>query len=149
MTVDRALVTRKLLLIVRDLDVLSTISSRGADAYLQNRIDQAVAERYLERMVGRMIDVNYHLLTESGHAPPSDYYASFVQLASLGVLDPAFSQRIAASAGLRNRIVHEYDELDHQRIFEALTSALTDIPAYAAGVEAYLQRLESSTGSNG
>ena len=142
MTIDRDLVTRKLLLIVRDLDALTAISSRGVGAYEQNRIDQAVAERHLERMIGRMIDVNYHVLTESGHPPPSDYYASFVQLASIGLLEPPFAQRIASSAGLRNRIVHEYDEIDHRRVFDALTAALKDIPRYVSSIEAYLQRLK-------
>ena len=85
-----------------------------------------------------MIDVNYHLLTESGQAPPSDYYASFVQLAQLGALESAFAHRIAASAGLRNRIVHEYDELDHRRVFEGLESALRDIPAYLAAIDRYV-----------
>jgi uncharacterized protein YutE (UPF0331/DUF86 family) len=145
MSVDPDLVTRKQLLIARDLDMLSAIEARGADAYQVNAIDQAVTERHLERMIGRMIDVNYHLLTESGHAPPSDYHASFLELAALSVLDPPFARRIAASAGLRNRIVHEYEVLDHTRVFAALSSALTDIPAYIAAVERYLSRLESRT----
>ena len=143
MTVDVALVTRKLLLVARDLDMLSTIQRRGSDAYLVNTVDQAVAERHLERMIGRMIDANYHLLTESGAAPPPDYHASFLELAMLGVLDPSFAKRLAASAGLRNRIVHEYDALDHRRVFEALSAALTDIPAYIAAVDRYLSRIES------
>lgn len=42
------------------------------------------------------------------------------RLAGLGVLELAFAQRIAASAGLRKRIVHEYDEIDHRRVLEAL-----------------------------
>lgn len=133
--------TRKLLLIVRDLDALAAISGRGAAAYEQNRIDQAVAERHLERTIGRMIDVNYHLLTESGQAPPSDYYASFVQLAGLGVLEPAFAQHIAASAGLRIRIVHEYDEIDHRRVFDAVTTSLVDIPRYVSSLSGYLNRM--------
>jgi uncharacterized protein YutE (UPF0331/DUF86 family) len=142
MSVDPELVTRKLLLVARDLDMLSAIHARGTDAYWVNAVDQAVAERHLERMIGRMIDINYHLLTESGHAPPSDYHASFLELATLGVLDPSFARRIAASAGLRNRIVHEYEALDHARVFEALSSALTDIPVYVAAVERYLSRME-------
>jgi hypothetical protein len=28
-------------------------------------------------MIGRMIDINYHLITEAGHAPPRDYDESF------------------------------------------------------------------------
>ena len=56
MTIDSELVTRKLLLIARDLDALTAIRNRGQDAYLTSRVDQAVAERHLERMIGRMID---------------------------------------------------------------------------------------------
>jgi uncharacterized protein YutE (UPF0331/DUF86 family) len=140
MTIDADLVTRKMLLVARDLDALRVIRARGAAAYQTNRIDQAVAERHLERMIGRMIDINYHLLTESGHPPPPDYHASFTELATLGVLESAFARRIASSAGLRNRIVHEYEDLDHRRVFEALESALGDIPAYLAAVDSYLAR---------
>jgi uncharacterized protein YutE (UPF0331/DUF86 family) len=48
------------------------------DAFLQSPVNAVLAERYIERAVGRMIDINYHLLTESGQAPPPDYYQSFV-----------------------------------------------------------------------
>lgn len=137
MTVDPELVTRKLLLIARDLDELAAIRDRGQEAYLVSRVDQAVAERHLERMIGRMIDVNYHLLTGSGQAPP-DYFGSFTQLASIGVVDAAFARELVAGSGLRNRIVHEYDELDHARVFEALARALTDIPAYVGAVQRHL-----------
>lgn len=87
MTVDPELVTRKLLLIARDLDELAAIRDRGQESYLASRVDQAVAERHLERMIGRMIDVNYHLLTGSGQAPPNDDFGSFTQLASIGVVE--------------------------------------------------------------
>ena len=143
MTVDPELVTRKLLLIARDLDELAAIRDRGQDSYLASRVDQAVAERHLERMIGRMIDVNYHLLTGSGQAPPADYFGSFTQLASIGVVDSAFARELAACAGLRNRIVHDYDELDHARVFEAVGRALIDIPAYLGAVQRHLPKPES------
>ena len=53
--------------------------------------DETLAERYLERMIGRMIDVNYHLLTESGEAPPRDYFDSFTALSRIGALPPDFA----------------------------------------------------------
>ena len=71
------------------------------------RAHQAVVERYLERTIGRMIDVNFHLITGAGHAPPTDYHASFVKLADLGVLESDFARQVARAAGLRNRLVHE------------------------------------------
>lgn len=136
MTIDPQLVTRKLLLIAADIAALESIRDRGADAYAQNWIDQAVVERYLERVIGRMIDVNYHLLTANGHPPPADYHASFVRLAEIGILEPDFARRIARSAGLRNRLVHDYEGLDHAKVFAALVDALGDVPQYIERVNA-------------
>ena len=115
MTVDRELVTRKLLLITQDLDAVAPFATKPVSTFLESRVDQAVVERMLERMIGRMIDVNYHLITECGHPPPSDYHASFLKLAELGIVDHEFARRIARCAGLRNRVVHEYEEIIHAR----------------------------------
>ena len=141
--IDRELVTRKMTLVVQDLRRLELLAAKGRDAYLASEVDETLAERYLERMIGRMIDVNYHLLTESGEAPPSDYHESFLALARLGVLEPAFARRLAPRAGLRNRIVHEYDTLDPGRVFDALAAALTDVPAYLAAVKRFAEGLPS------
>ena len=140
MTIDPELVTRKLVLITSDLESLRSIASQGLDHYLQSRFDQAVVERYLERVVGRMIDINYHVITESGQPPPADYHASFMRLVELGLLEPEFAQRIARAAGLRNRLVHEYEEIDSRKVFEALDAALRDIPVYLARVNEFIMR---------
>ena len=141
MTVDRELVTRKLLLIVQDLDAVVPFAARPISTFLESRIDQLVVERLLERMIGRMIDVNYHLITESGQPPPPDYYASFLKLAEVGIVDPEFARRLAPCAGLRNRLVHEYEEIDPRQVFESLQTARDDIVAYVRSVETYVDRL--------
>ncbi len=138
MTIDPALVTRKLMLILADLDALNAIAALGAAAYVGDRINQAVVERYLERAIGRMIDVNFHVITGVGSPPPTDYHASFLKLADLGVLEIDFARQIARAAGLRNRLVHEYDDVDPRRVFEGLESALRDVPVYVSRVNAYL-----------
>lgn len=141
MTIDADLVTRKLLLIAADLDPLGAIAERGVASYLGSAVDQAVAERRLERAIGRMIDINYHLLTASGQPPPSDDHTSFIRLAGLGVLEAEFAGRIARAAGLRNRLVHDYDDLDPRLLFAALHDALEDIPRYVSAVNAHLERV--------
>lgn len=138
---DAELVTRKLLLIAADLAHLRTIHVRGEAAYLASRTDQAVCERLVERIVTRMIDINYHVLTTSGNPPPADYHASFLQLVPIGCLDGAFANRIARAAGLRNRLVHDYDDIDQRLLFAALTQALDDVPAYSAAVQAFVDRV--------
>ena len=81
-------------------------------------------------MISRMIDINYHVITGSGHPPPRDYYDSFTELGKMGILEPEVASGIARAAGLRNRIVHEYDEIEPEKVFEAIRSALADLPVY-------------------
>ncbi len=137
--IDPTLVVRKINLISQDLDELLSISRKGLDEYLSSRIDEILAERYLERMIGRMIDINYHLITETGHPPPAHYYQSFTQLGKLGILPPALVQQTATCAGLRNRIVHEYDEIDPRKVYEGLQAAVRDVPGYLAHIHQFVQ----------
>jgi len=141
--IDRELVTRKMVLIAEDLRRLEALARKSREEYLASEIDETLAERYLERMIGRMIDVNYHLLTESGEAPPRDYYESFVALSRVGALEAEFAHRLAPCAGLRNRIVHAYDDLDPGRVYDSLREALADVPAYLGGIRSFL---DSRTG---
>ena len=138
--IDADLVARKALLITRDLADLAPLEREPVADYLAEPLHELVAERLLERIIGRMIDINYHLLTETDHPPPADYFASFTQLAGLGVYGSEFGRRIAAWAGLRNRIVHEYDEIDPRRVHEALGLARQDVSTYLRAVEAYVKR---------
>jgi uncharacterized protein YutE (UPF0331/DUF86 family) len=137
--IDRELVTRKMVLIAEDLRRLEALAARGREEYLASDTDETLAERYLERMIGRMIDVNYHVLTESGEAPPRDYFESFLALSRIGVLPADFAARLAPCAGLRNRIVHAYDDLDPGRVYDALGPALADVPAYLVRVRAFVE----------
>jgi len=141
--IDPDLVTRKIVLITADLNALAPIAGKNLEEYLASPTDEVLVERYLERIIGRMIDINYHLITEAGHPPPRDYYESFTQLAKLQILPPAFASQIAACAGLRNRIVHEYDEIDPQRVYEGLRATVRDIPEYLRHIYQHLQRFPS------
>ena len=138
--IDRELVTRKMLLITADLQALEPLARRPLADFIASATDEVLVERYLERTIGRMIDINYHLITEAVQPPPRDYFDSFTQLARIGVLPAAFARQIAASAGLRNRLVHEYDEIDPERVYAGLQAAVRDVPDYLRHVERYLSK---------
>ncbi len=138
--IDRELVTRKLTLILADLQVLGALARKPREEYLASEYDELAAERLLERLIGRMIDVNYHLVVESGEPPPRDYHASFAALGKLGALPEDFARSISAAAGLRNRIVHGYEEIDAGRVHEALGRAIADVPVYARYITSFLDK---------
>lgn len=136
--IDAQLVTRKMVLILEDLKALEEMARRTPEEHLASASHRVMAERYLERMIGRMIDINYHLVTASDRPPPRDYFSSFVELATIGILPSAFAHEIAACAGLRNRLVHEYDEIDPARVFEGVQMAARDVPVYLRAIEEFI-----------
>jgi uncharacterized protein YutE (UPF0331/DUF86 family) len=138
--IDPALITRKAALILQDLPALTELSRKTSDEYLANPIHEVLAERYLERAIGRMIDINYHLITELDRPPPKDYHESFLILGTLGILPPTFAREVAVAAGLRNRIVHEYDEIDARKVYEALQAAIKQIPLYLDHVNRFIEK---------
>jgi uncharacterized protein YutE (UPF0331/DUF86 family) len=139
--IDRQLITRKMSLILEDVAAMTRLSQLSREQYLKDSINEALAERYLERAIGRMIDVNFHLITESGHAPPKDYHESFVLLGTLGVMKADLAKELAMAAGLRNRIGHEYDDIDPERVYEALPLAVRRIPLYLDHIQRFVEKL--------
>lgn len=138
--IDKVLVTRKINLISKDFEALEPLANLSLEAYQTDTTNEVLAERYLERMIGRMIDINYHLITEEGNPPPPDYFQSFIELGKMKILPPEFAHRIAGCAGLRNRLVHEYDEIDARKVYEGLKAAVRDIPEYLNYVNEFVKQ---------
>lgn len=127
---DPELIARKASLIEKDLLTLKGVLEKLGDKAVLDVGEQAQVERLLERMIGRMIDTNFHLITEKGRPAPKDYHESFMELGRMKILDGEFSKKISYAAGLRNRIAHEYDEIDAEKLLDGARSALKDIPEY-------------------
>ena len=134
MPIDKKLINRKITLINNDLRSLKSLSKLSLKTYLSKAEYEALAERYLERIIGRMIDINYHILSEKENEIPTDFYNSFVKLGRKKYLPSKLADSMADSAGLRNRLAHEYDEIDPKKVFKALESRLRDVPKYLKNI---------------
>ena len=137
--IDSVLITRKINLIAADLKALVPYAELSLQAYLKEPVNEVAVERYLERVIGRMIDINYHIVTELGHPPPKDYFESFTMMGKMGVLPVKFSRSVAQAAGLRNRLVHEYNDLDPQKVYQAMKEALQSIRRYLEQVHRFVR----------
>lgn len=134
MPIDKKLINRKITLINNDLKSLKTLSKLSLKTYLSKSEYEALAERYLERIIGRMIDINYHILSEKENEIPTDFYSSFIKMGRKKYLPSKLADTMANSAGLRNRLAHEYDEIDPKKVFEAIESCLRDVPKYLKNI---------------
>ena len=140
LAVNLPLVERKITLILDDLQRVAELAAIGVDAYVADLRNEVLAERYLERIIGRVIDINFHLVTEVLGTTPKDYADSFLQLVPAGVLDREAASGFVRLAGLRTRITHEYTGIDERRIHQSLGRVAAELPAYLKSVKAFLAR---------
>lgn len=139
---DRAVVRRKLVVIVRNLRELEDLARTPLDAYLADLRTRKLTERFLQEAIEAAIDINRHLARVTGGRPVDDNHASFLRLAELGVLPRDLAAGLVRAAGLRNHIVHGYDTLDDAIVLKSAASAVETLPRYVAAVEQYLSRGE-------
>lgn len=135
---DRSLVRRKLAAIERNLRDLAVAEMLSLEEYRRDRLRQKGIERLLQEVVEAAADANTHLLRAAGYAAPPDYRSSFLELGRHGIIPDALARSLAPAAGLRNRLVHEYDEIDDRVVLAAAGEARRVFAEYVAGIEEYI-----------
>lgn len=127
---DTRLITRKARLIEQDLRMLKEEKPTSLSVYQESVDAQLKVERLLEKIIGRLIDINYHILSEVYKTVPKDYYESFILMGEKGEVGRQLAAKLAVSSGLRNVLAHEYDEIDHKQVYKSISIALKQIPLY-------------------
>lgn len=143
MPIDAETIKRKIVFIERDLRKLKKISLLSFSEYMKNDDFEDLAERYLERMIGRMIDINYHILSSENGLIPEDYYKSFIYMGREKYLPIDLAESMASSAGLRNRLAHEYDDIDMKRVYGAIHSSIKEVPEYLEQIDNFLEKFSA------
>jgi len=138
---DRALVRRKLAAISRNLVDLQPMADLSLSQYMSDRLRRKAVERLLQEVVEAAVDVNLHVLRTLEVELPGDYYTSFIELGRRRVIAQELAQRLAPAAGLRNRLVHEYDAIDDSIVLDAVRLVNHDFGSFVTAIEEYLQRV--------
>lgn len=135
-------IRRKIKLIQEDLAKLEPIAQYSFDQVAKDPMKYGAAERYLERIITRAIDVNRHCIAElgKGNEIVRNYQDTFLRMADFKVYPEKFARAIAPSAGLRNVLVHEYDEVDPNLVFKSVGHALAQYAQYCDYILKMLNR---------
>ena len=142
MTIDMDLIRRKLSRLNMYLDKLEPIVKRTFNEYLSDFYLKSSAERLIQLIVECASDINNHVVVESGKRPPEDYTSSFIRASEAGLIKRDLADRIKGSGGMRNIIVHEYMDIDDEKVFKTLPVALADYKEYISQVDKFLDKFE-------
>lgn len=136
--VDKGIVRRKLAVIIENLKFLEPIKDMSKEEYIEDIYKRKATERLLQELIEAAIDINTYIIVQTGNIVPDDYYESFIRSGELKIISINLAEKLAPSAGLRNRLVHEYDLLEHLMVLDAVRMAEELYPQYVKEIEDYI-----------
>ncbi|MBI5700298.1 DUF86 domain-containing protein [Candidatus Saganbacteria bacterium] len=110
------------------------------DEFKNNSDNIDIAERNLEVSIEAMLDVGNHIIASLGLGKPEDYYDIIKLLGEKGVISKDFANKIAPLAGLRNRIVHDYLEIDHKLLLQNIKDHLADFEFFSKEILSFTKK---------
>lgn len=133
--VDPARVRRLLERLAEYRTLLGELASLPLDRYLAD----AYAGRYLVQASAQVcIDLANHVISSESWRVPEDFRDAFTVLEENGVIPPDLAERLRALAGLRNRLVHLYGDVEDAMLHEFLPGGLDDLDAFGRAVAGLL-----------
>ncbi len=138
--VEEGIIQRKLAAIVENLKALEPIAQMTQGQYLGDLYKRKATERLLQELIEAAIDINTYIIVQTGHTVPDDYYESFIKAGVLRIISSDLAEKLAPSAGLRNRLVHEYNMLEHSMVLDAVRKAEDPYAEYVRQVEDYVEK---------
>ncbi len=105
------------------------------DTFLTDTDRQDIVDRNLHLAIESVLDIGQHIIASSGWEPAEEYAQVFEILERHGVISKELFARVRGMAGFRNLLVHEYAEIDHGQVFDALKTNLGDLQELARAYE--------------
>lgn len=141
--IDKEVVAKKLRELekyTRELHDLKRLTAQEIRSSLQKAWS---VEHGLQLAIQCVIDVGSHILAAIGENRIDEYADIIDRLGERKIIPPDFAQGIRDMVGFRNVLVHEYVDVDVDRVCQILQNRLGDFEKFASHIGDYLKRSKS------
>lgn len=119
---------------------LKTYECIEYDKYLE---DHYSVERIIELLVVTATDILFHLFSIEDEPIPGSYAAAFLRASELNWIDRQMAAELAKAAGMRNILVHGYETIDHELVYQSIKKSIRDFSRFAQQISRFVSSLES------
>jgi len=132
-------IVEKLIKLREYIEQLKKIKPDSYEQYISEITVKYAIERIIQLIVDIALDINNILLAYNNRPPAPDHYNSFIDVSECGVFDSVFAVSIAPSTGLRNRLVHEYEKINDEIVFNSINKIISMYQKYLSLVFEYIE----------
>ena len=124
--VDKEVIRKKMQELNSYLKEIEGLKTIPWDEFSSSLSKQWMVSHGLQLSIQIVIDIGSHILAVLGETQIEDYVDIIDKLGERGIIPSEFAEKIRGMAGLRNILVHEYAELDLNKIYDILQNRLID-----------------------
>jgi uncharacterized protein YutE (UPF0331/DUF86 family) len=135
---DRNIVEERISLVQRYLRDLREFSDIAREDFRNNPERQYAVLHALQLAIEASIDIATHICSSDSLGTPTSYVEAFDLLENAGIVGSPLADKLRSMARFRNRIVHLYQQVDTDTVYDILQNHLEDFKTYLAAIECYL-----------
>jgi uncharacterized protein YutE (UPF0331/DUF86 family) len=94
----------------------------------------------VQTSIEAMVDVAYHLAAKLYGYPPVDVRDAFQTLRRHGLISAADFETYAAMVSFRNRLVHGYQDISPEQLYDLITHGLSDFDRFVETITSFLSK---------
>lgn len=137
---NQTLVAERLGIIRGSVKRLKLLAQIPPEQFSQDEDVVDIAENRLRRAIEALFDLGRHIVVKSGSGVPSDYRAVIDMLKESQVLPQEFARQIEGMSGYRNRLIHDYNKVTPEELYEIIQTRLSDFTLFCQYIVDYLQK---------
>jgi uncharacterized protein YutE (UPF0331/DUF86 family) len=132
--IDKSLVLRKIERIDAYLKQVRQKRDPGFEVFRKDIDLQSIVLFNLIQSIQASVDIGAHIISDSEWGVPGSQSDIFEILAQNKIISKQLSQGMIKMVGFRNRIVHEYEEIDLRIVYDVWQKNSRDIEQYCKSV---------------
>lgn len=131
LTFDRETITGFISQLNSSLHLLAELKSKDIEALTTDPHLLSSAKYNFIVAIEAVIDICNHLISKNGYRAPDGYGDTFVVLNEQGILSSSLvDDKLIKMARFRNRLVHQYWQIDSEYLYGILQNHLDDFTAF-------------------
>ncbi|MBI2100814.1 MAG: DUF86 domain-containing protein [Candidatus Vogelbacteria bacterium] len=137
---DKTFIKNKIRMLSENVNILEQILKDDVENIKADILKLPAVERYFQRAVDLMVDMNTHIINEGDFGTVDDLQSTFKLLGDFNILEESFARKVSPIVGVRNMLVHRYEKLDKDMFLNNLKRNFGDFKTYLIQIDDYLKK---------